>query len=169
MINWKGGLALVLVLWSQAISCHFDSRSTTQTGFENPGKVWLSWGPKERNRFVYAYVEGYETGMYEACKAVSELSDKDDIIKTSHGWKSPQFSYERCRAGVGKYSNYTLDSSGEPQFHAYTDVLTEFYTKHPEYRNIPFVYLMEFLTDKQHKSADELFAMASTERMITRW
>jgi hypothetical protein len=43
---------------------------------------------------------------------------------------------------------------------AYTDVITEFYTKHPEYQGVAFVSLMKLLSDRNYKTADQLYEMA---------
>ena len=52
-----------------------------------------------------------------------------------------------------------MTTSG-PDFSAYADVITEFYTKHPEYQGIPFVDLMKSLSDRTYKTADQLYQMA---------
>ena len=36
-------------------------------------------------------------------------------------------------------------------------VITDFYTKYPGYRNIPFIYHLWFLTDSKFKTADQLY------------
>ncbi len=51
------------------------------------------------------------------------------------------------------------ETSG-PDFSAYADVITDFYTKHPEYKGIPFVDLMKSLGDHNYKTADQLYQMA---------
>jgi hypothetical protein len=48
---------------------------------------------------------------------------------------------------------------------AYTIPITEFYAKHPEYRGIAVPSLMEFLSDKQSSTSDQLFQMAQTGKL----
>jgi hypothetical protein len=64
----------------------------------------------------------------------------------------------RCLARMEKYSKARYTSG--PDFSTYTDVITEFYTKHPEYQGIPFMNLMKWLSDRNHKTADDLYQMA---------
>ena len=47
--------------------------------------------------------------------------------------------------------------------------LTNFYLSHPEYQNIPFEYLMQYLTDEQNKTADDLYRMAKSGEIRTSW
>ena len=39
-------------------------------------------------------------------------------------------------------------------------MITEFYTKHPEYQAIAFVNLLKSLSDRNYKTADQLYQMA---------
>ena len=59
-----------------------------------------------------------------------------------------------------EYSKAKYTETSGPDFSAYTDVITEFYTKHPEYKGIPFVDLMKSLGDHNYKTADQLYQMA---------
>jgi hypothetical protein len=54
-------------------------------------------------------------------------------------------------------------------FGAYTTVSTEFYEKHPGFRNIPKAYLMSFLTDQRYKTAGQLSAMVMKKEMHTQF
>ena len=56
-----------------------------------------------------------------------------------------------CLARLESYSKHS---------DAYTTVLTDFYTSHPEYRGIPSAYLLEFLSDRRFKTADQIYQMA---------
>ena len=66
----------------------------------------------------------------------------------------------RCQAHLPEYSK----DPGE-----YANVLTDFYTRYPEYNNVPFFYLMWFLGDDQHKTADQLFQMALKGELRTKF
>jgi hypothetical protein len=158
------GLTTVFFVGCKSLSAH-----TEKADFQHPGALWLSWSLQERNNFANVYIQGYETGMYQACKAVNDLSLQDDLNSKGPDYKPHQFHYERCRAGVGEYTKYKMSPSTEPDFSPYTDIITAFYTQHPEYRNIPFVYLMQFLTDKENKTTEELFSMAKAGKMRTNW
>lgn len=158
------GLSIVCI-----VGCRSLSIGMKKADFQHPGILWLSWSPAERNDFANVYIQGYETGMYQACKAVNDLSQQDDLNNTGPDYKPHQFRYDRCRAGVGEYSKYKISPSTGPDFSSYTDIITAFYTQHPEQQNIPFVYLMQFLTDKENKTTEELFSMAKAGKMRTNW
>lgn len=163
--------ALLIAGLSLLVFCGCNLRSTRlqRDDFQHPGTQWLSWSSTERSNFVYGYTQGYEEGMYRACKAVEDLSKKDELSHVGQGSSPHTFPYARCRAGVDEYSGFKIDVTTGPDFHTYTDTITEFYTKHPEYRNIPFLYLMQFLTDKERKSADDLYSMAKSGKLSTSW
>jgi hypothetical protein len=74
-----------------------------------------------------------------------------------------------CRKGSPHYSKARFVSNGDADISAYTAVLTKFYAAHPEYQEIPFEYLMQYLTDEQNKTADDLYKMAKYGEMRTDW
>jgi hypothetical protein len=129
--------------------------------YRHPGVQWLSLTPTERDLIVSGYIQGYGDGKNQACWAADKLFEND---KPQSGFPSV-----RCRESVEQYSHIEFSESGVPDFSPYTNAITEFYTKHPEYRDIPYVYLMQFLTGAKHKTADDLYSMAQTGTMITRW
>ena len=59
-----------------------------------------------------------------------------------------------------KYSKATFREGQGLDLRAYTDVVTDFYTNHPEYRGIPFFNLMKLLSDGNNKTADQIYQMA---------
>jgi hypothetical protein len=58
------------------------------------------------------------------------------------------------------YSKVSYAEALEGDFTAYTSVITEFYSHHPEYRGIPFMNIMKLLGDSSFKTADQLYQMA---------
>jgi hypothetical protein len=42
-------------------------------------------------------------------------------------------------------------------YSVYSDVITEFYKKYPKYNRMPFSFLLTLLSDKNFKTADQLF------------
>jgi hypothetical protein len=75
--------------------------------------------------------------------------------------KPSTFPSDRCRANADYYSKMTLAANHHGyDYSVYINVITEFYLKHPEYRNIQLVILMHHLTDQQFKGADDLYTMA---------
>jgi hypothetical protein len=149
--------------------CAFGCKFSNDTDHSYPGAQWLSWGADVRSEIVFGYIQGHGDGMYQACTAVGKLGDDDERFYILNGIRREKISYERCHAGVSEYSNFKEDAGAEPDFHTYANTITEFYSRHAEYRNIPFFYLMQFLTDKEHKTAEELYSMARAGEMRTRW
>ena len=123
------------------------------------GDEWLSWNITERNRYVFGYLDGYLTARHTACVAADALFEVGQPHRMGDEQHPTEFPSGRCLASVDEYSRFkyigsTIDLS------AYVNPITEFYTKHPEYKGILVPSLMEFLSDKKYSSADELFQMA---------
>lgn len=58
---------------------------------------------------------------------------------------------------MAQYSNVKIDLSKGPDFSAYTAVITEFYTKYPEYRDTPITLLMESMEGTKTPTADDIY------------
>lgn len=121
---------------------------------------WLSWSPKERSTYVDGFITGYLQGTNRACDIAQQLFGDRSTHHLGDERHPSDMPAARCLAGVEKYSKTRYTDASGPDFSAYTDVITEFYTKHPEYRGIPFVRLLQLLSDSNNKTADELYQMA---------
>jgi len=110
------------------------------------GEEWLSWSPEQRTVFVDAYLMGYLRGKSNACIGAAELFE---VGKPVHDLN--ESVDRRCFRHAKSYSR------GADH---YANLITEFYREHPEYRNIPNVYLMVLLTDDRYKTADEIYEAA---------
>jgi|CZKZ01.1.fsa_nt_gi hypothetical protein len=119
------------------------------------GKQWLAWQNSNREDFVSAYIGGYFFGVEDACNVHDDLEPTISLKHAVH-----------CRAKAPRYS-FKSDSAGNPDLSKYTNVLTKFYTEHPEYQPISYVQLMQYLTDEQHKTADDLYKMARSGQIRT--
>ncbi|HTB97321.1 MAG TPA: hypothetical protein VK716_09960 [Terracidiphilus sp.] len=116
-----------------------------------------------------AYIDGYEEGIRNACAAAEHTlalkanqaydHSKDEIVLPSGV----------CWKGAAHYSRFKPNPAGNPDVTAYTDVLTRFYTEHGQYQNVPYEYLMHYLTDEQFKTAHDLYNMAKTGAIRTSW
>lgn len=149
-----GRMLLVNVVCAAFVLVVSASSVVTAPGVrgDGAGQEWLSWSPTERSAFMNGFVTGYLRGTSAACNAADELFEAN---KPHSATDRPS---ERCRGRVDLYSK---DSD------AYTTVLTEFYTKHPEYQGIPSAYLLSFLSDSRYKTADQLYQMAIKGEMRT--
>jgi hypothetical protein len=125
-----------------------ERRSSTENHLKGAsprdGKQWLAWQSVNREDFVLAYINGYLLGVQDACA----LPDLEPDIRPKQAGD--------CRKGAPRYSNFMRDSVGNADVSSYTCVLTKFYAEHPEYQNIPYEYLMRYLTDEKLKTADGL-------------
>jgi hypothetical protein len=133
---------------------------------DNPieGREWLAWSPAEREIYVSGFLEGYWTGSREACELTDHLFE---VGKAHRVGENPQ---GRCSAHLEHYTKLEYkagDSVSKPDFSAYTSVMTDFYSKHPEYRNVPKVYILQLLSDRSYKTADQLYRMALKGEMRT--
>jgi hypothetical protein len=154
-------LIVLLLLFSKICGSQSQTLERVEL-FRHPGLQWLSWSLRERENFVYGYIQGYGHGMNEACLAADNLFEKDKPHVLGHDDVPSTFPSDRCRTSVAHYSNVKVDLSKGPDFTAYTAVITEFYTKHAEYRDTPFALLMESLTGTKTLTADDIYKRWTT-------
>jgi len=124
------------------------------------GGEWLSWSPGQRATYVNGFITGYLQGSHRACDVADQLFEVDKPHRLGEQHDSGDNPSARCLARMDEYSKAKYSELFGPDFTAYTDVITEFYTKHPEYRGIPFLNLMKSLSDRNYKTADQLYQMA---------
>ena len=110
------------------------------------GEEWLSWSQQQRSVFVDAYLMGYLSGKSDACIGAADLFELDKPVQDLN-----ESVDRRCFRHAKSYSK---------RADYYTGVITQFYTEHPEYRNIPNIYLMLLLIDDRYKTADEIYQAA---------
>jgi hypothetical protein len=124
------------------------------------GKEWLAWTQAERSVFIQGFIEGFWGGSESACRLADKLFE---VGKPHRLGDEPR---GRCEAGLENYTKIKTTDSGT-DYSVYTTVITDFYSGHPEYQNVPKVYLLSFLTDRNYKTADQLHQMAMKGEMRT--
>jgi hypothetical protein len=134
-----GTLALVLIVLTHAAPQSTPRRPSSDD-------KWLSWSAETRATFVAAYLDGYQSGTFNGCNAAGELFE---VGKTFSNLDD--LPVRRCNRKAKHFSKETND---------YISVLTDFYTRHPQFRNIPHFYLLENLIDGQYKTGDEIYQAA---------
>jgi len=160
-------VALGLVLAS-FVGCNAESAPRiTANPPRYSGAQWLGWSSLTRDVFVFAFIDGYKQGVSDACRAGDRLFDFKNGVVPDHSKDEIPSPSTLCRANSGQYSNCKIGAPEGRACGAYTEIITAFYTKYPEYRGIPFEYLMQYLTDKDQKNADELHAIAKSGAMRT--
>lgn len=129
------------------------------------GADWMAWNNSQRDAVVVGYIDGLREGIGEACEFAEGPNDMRNgaLSDPSHD------AVAKCRANTTKYSRCNEGTSKGPICGFYAQVITTFYTKHPEYQNMPIEYLMYYLSDKEHKNADDLCAMAKSGALRTTW
>jgi hypothetical protein len=118
----------------------------------NSGTAWLAWSAAEKEVYVRGFIFGYGNGSEAACKLADELFEVGKHHRLGEGPGA------RCENRVKQYTKIKILDSGF-DFGAYTSVVTDFYTKHPEYQNVSETYLLSLLSDQDYKSADQLYQM----------
>jgi len=125
------------------------------------GGEWLSWSPGERATFVNGFIAGYRQGSQGACDVAQELfGEPGKMYRLGDENHPSEMPSARCLARMEEYSKAKYTEASGLDVSAYTDAITEFYTKHPEYQGVPFVNLMKWLSDRNYKTADQLYQMA---------
>ncbi len=125
------------------------------------GGEWLSWSPGQRATYVDGFITGYQKGSLDACEVAQQLfGEVGKMYRLGDEHHPSEMPSARCLARMEKYSKAGYTEASGPDFSAYAGVITEFYTKHPEYQGIPFMNLMKLLSDRDYKTADQLYQMA---------
>jgi hypothetical protein len=125
------------------------------------GGEWLSWSPRERATFVNGFIAGYRQGSHGACEVVQALfGEPGKMYRLGDEHHPSEMPSARCLARMEEYSRAKYTEASGLDVSAYTSAITEFYTKHPEYQGIAFVELMKSLSDRDYKTADQLYQMA---------
>jgi hypothetical protein len=167
MLERIAALGLVSIF---LVGCNLRSPSSVSAApSQYRGAKWMAWNDAQRDAFVSSYVDGYKMGAHDACLATDRVLDLKKGSIPEHGKDEIVVPSGVCRVNAGDYSGCKPGAPEGQVCSAYTQVITAFYTKHPEYQNIPYEYLMQYLTDKEHKSADDLYSMAKAGMMRTSW
>jgi hypothetical protein len=122
------------------------------------GGQWLSWSQEKKVTFVAGFLDGYLSGTYHLCDGADKLFKVKDPRRVSSQAMPGSEASVLCLATRNDYSKQY--SSSGMDFSPYADIITEFYTKHPDYAAVPFPELMLFLGDGKCDSADQLYQLA---------
>jgi hypothetical protein len=131
------GVFAILLLGTNAVQ--------VPTAQRDRGQEWLSWSSPQRNVYIDGFVTGFTQGTHGGCATA------DDLFERGQPHALGDQPSTRCLKALDSYSK-------DPE--AYAAVITSFYTQHPEYQRVPFFYLLRFLSDRQFKTADQLYQMA---------
>lgn len=149
---WATGVLIILV----------TARTSGQLSLKDAerGGQWLSWGEAERAAYVEGFISGSLQGSHQACDLADQLFATAKTYHLGDDKRPSDMPSARCLARTVTYSRMFFNNDANLELSAYTDVITEFYMKHPEYDGILFPSLLEMLSDKKSKTASELYEMA---------
>ena len=165
----KRSLVAITIVMSLS-GCKFERhRADNLNTVPYRGTQWLAWQTSEQDNFVSAYIDGYESGAHAACNAADGLFDLKPGPAPEHDKDEIVLASGVCHKHVAHYSKFKPSPGHYSDVSAYTAVLTKFYAEHPEYLNIPYEYLMQYLTDEANKNADDLYRMAGAGEIRTSW
>jgi hypothetical protein len=151
----RGAVAFAVLL----VSCAVAQVNLQQNEIERGGQ-WLLWSSGQRITYVRGFITGYQRGFHRACELADELFEVGKKHRLGDEEHPSQLPSARCLARMETYSKVSYAEALEGDFTAYTSVITEFYSHHPEYRGIPFMNIMKLLGDSSFKTADQLYQMA---------
>ena len=123
------------------------------------GAEWLSWSSKERDSYVRGFIDGYLRARLSACEAADMLFEVGQPHRLGDENHPTEVPSGRCLAAVDTYSRFRFSSS-VLDLSVYTKPITEFYSKHTEYQDVPFPFLLQDLSDKQAVTSDQLYKLA---------
>lgn len=134
----------------------------------HPGEHWLSWSATERNYFVIGYIQGYGDGLLGGCQAAEDTLRHLELKNTRN---NHYYIFDRvnCDHQAPVYTKLTLSPISGADVSAYIDVITKFYEEHPEYREIPYLYLIQQLKGENVPTADDLNSLAHAGKIRTHW
>jgi hypothetical protein len=125
----------------------------------SPGAQWLSWTASDKNAYVHGFIDGYLNGTTEICKVADDFSKGGNTTSSADLPQTNLSASAACYARRGDFSRQYSGPAGV-DFSLYGNIITEFYTKHPQYRAISFPKLMLSLRDGASNSADQLYRKA---------
>jgi hypothetical protein len=127
------------------------------------GVQWLSWSQEMKVTYIAGFVDGYLSGTYHLCDTADKLFTVKDPHHASDQAMPGSEASALCLAGRNDYSK---EYSGKGiDFSPYADVITEFYTKHPDFSAVRFPDLMLFLGDGKCDTSDQLYQRAVKEEL----
>ena len=124
----------------------------------HPGQEWLSWTIREREIYIRGLVDGYGGGVSSACRVTDGLLENGQPRMDGHDKTACSSPSQRCFAAVSQYQRVKVSLSTGLDVSAYTSVITKFYTRHPESRNVLVTTLMMYLRSPDVVTADDLYS-----------
>jgi hypothetical protein len=116
---------------------------------------WKALSIQERTSYVEGYVVGYGVGSSDVCEDADRLFATAGPVYLKDGTLNNPVTI--CKASLDHFTRMGKRGEVRPNYSVYSDVITDFYNKYPKYSNMPFSFLLAMLSDKNFKTADQLF------------
>jgi hypothetical protein len=147
---WTGIVGMMLTAILGLIGFSFECSEPGAKIPREPGTgvEWLKWDQETRSVFVFAYTGGYDRGGGEACVIA------DSFVPEGIGGDPLTGSLLR------KCLEQTREFPKPVEY--YVQKITEFCEEYPEDGEIPLVYVLPMLSDREDKSIEEIHEMART-------
>lgn len=140
-----------------ALGC-LDSPAQVRANQLDRGGEWLSWTDGQRATHVSGFISGYREGVHSACEVAEKLfTEPGKMYRLGDEHHPSEMPSARCLARMGEFSKARFTEEKGPDLTLYTDPITEFYSKHPDYEAVPFDELLLFLADGKCDTADQLY------------
>jgi hypothetical protein len=123
----------------------------------NPGG--LSWTASEKHAYVGGFIDGCLSGTTAICQAAGHFLKGGNIRSSGARPETPSSASAACFASGGDYCKQYSGKAGV-DFSVYANIITEFYTKHPDYRAVSFRKLILSLRDGACNSEGQLYQKA---------
>jgi hypothetical protein len=115
---------------------------------------WSALSVNERVAYMEGYTDGYSIGASAACDNADQLFNTKGQVLPNGTLSNP---VELCDAALDHFTRMGHRGKTRASFSVYSDAITEFYQKYPQYKNAPFSFLTKLLSDKNYQTADQLF------------
>ena len=92
------------------------------------GEQWLKWSDQTKLEYVSAYIAGFDSGAFQACKQAEKMWQP----------KSDELPGKKCRQQIPNHSK---------QMEYYVSTITSYYHSYPEDRHVTIGRLLDGLGD----------------------
>jgi hypothetical protein len=101
------------------------------------GEQWLKWSDETKLEYVSAYVVGFDSGVFQACKQAEKM------------WQSTSTDLpgKKCRQEMPGHTK---------QIEYYVSTITDFYHSYPEDRYVTIRTLLDGLSDARNLTIQQM-------------
>lgn len=140
--GWFNTIVFILLFFSlHGERTRITDRPPSKRTASNPGKMWLSWTPNQRDSFILGYLWAYHDGFHSGCREYFDSNPPKVIVDLQH---SP---LQKCILQELRYSHAVA---------FYETEITQFYKQFPDDSEVPLPRLLQAFSDSRHESAQQI-------------